>query len=100
MPPLNLVGDFGGGAMFLAMGMCAAFFEAERSGKGQVIDCAMTDGSASLMTFFLILWRRAYISCNARAICLMAAHIITIFTRRRMENSFLSALLSPSFMRS
>ena len=35
-PPLNLVGDFGGGAMFLAMGMCAAFFEAERSGKGQV----------------------------------------------------------------
>ena len=51
-PPLNLVGDFGGGAMFLAMGMCAAFFEAERSGKGQVIDCAMTDGSASLMTFF------------------------------------------------
>ena len=52
MPPLNLVGDFGGGAMFLAMGMCAAFFEAERSGRGQVIDCAMTDGSASLMTFF------------------------------------------------
>ena len=43
MPPLNLVGDFGGGAMFLAMGMCAAFFEAERSGKGQVIDCAMTE---------------------------------------------------------
>ncbi|EJW20679.1 hypothetical protein IMCC14465_15660 [alpha proteobacterium IMCC14465] len=52
IPPLNLVGDFGGGAMFLAMGMCAAFFEAERSGEGQVIDCAMTDGSASLMTFF------------------------------------------------
>jgi len=52
VPPLNLVGDFGGGAMFLVMGMCAAFFEAQRSGKGQVIDCAMTDGASSLMTFF------------------------------------------------
>jgi alpha-methylacyl-CoA racemase len=51
-PPLNLVGDFGGGALYLAMGMCAALFEAQRSGKGQVIDCAMTDGAASLMAMF------------------------------------------------
>lgn len=56
LPPLNLVGDFGGGAMFLAMGMCAAFYEAARSGKGQVIDCAMTDGATSLMTFFFNLF--------------------------------------------
>ena len=48
-PPLNLVGDFGGGALYLAMGMIAALFEANRSGKGQVVDCAMTDGAASLM---------------------------------------------------
>ncbi|MFT3726794.1 MAG: CaiB/BaiF CoA-transferase family protein [Terricaulis sp.] len=48
-PPLNLVGDFGGGALYLAMGICAALFEAQRSGKGQVIDAAITDGVASLM---------------------------------------------------
>ena len=52
VPPLNLVGDFGGGALYLAMGICAALFEAQRSGKGQVIDCAMTDGATSLMTMF------------------------------------------------
>lgn len=51
-PPLNLVGDFGGGALYLAMGVCAALLDAQRSGKGQVIDCAMTDGAASLMAMF------------------------------------------------
>ncbi|MES1198617.1 MAG: CaiB/BaiF CoA-transferase family protein [Pseudomonadota bacterium] len=51
-PPLNLVGDFGGGALYLAMGVCAALVEAQRSGRGQAIDCAMTDGVASLMAMF------------------------------------------------
>ncbi|MES2360695.1 MAG: CaiB/BaiF CoA-transferase family protein [Pseudomonadota bacterium] len=48
--PLNLIGDFGGGALFLAMGMLAAIIEARSSGKGQVVDTAMVDGVASLMT--------------------------------------------------
>jgi alpha-methylacyl-CoA racemase len=48
-PPLNLVGDFGGGALYLAMGICAALFERTRSGRGQVIDAAIMDGTASLM---------------------------------------------------
>lgn len=48
--PLNLVGDFGGGGMLLAFGIAAALVEAGRSGRGQVVDAAMTDGSASLMT--------------------------------------------------
>ena len=48
-PPLNLVGDYGGGALYLALGVCAALFETQRSGKGQVIDAAITDGTASLM---------------------------------------------------
>ncbi len=48
--PLNLVGDFGGGALYLAMGICAALVEANKSGKGQVIDAAITDCTASLMT--------------------------------------------------
>ena len=50
IPPLNLVGDFGGGGMVLAMGICAALVEVSKSGKGQVIDAAMTDGSALLMS--------------------------------------------------
>ena len=49
-PPLNLVGDFGGGALYLALGVVAALVEARRSGKGQVVDAAMIDGAASLMT--------------------------------------------------
>tara|TARA_B110000014_G_scaffold264419_1_gene265835 strand:+ start:9133 stop:10269 length:1137 start_codon:yes stop_codon:yes gene_type:complete len=48
--PLNLIGDFGGGGMFLALGLLAALLEARNSGKGQVIDAAMTDGSSTLMT--------------------------------------------------
>ena len=52
MPPLNLVGDYGGGSLYLAMGVCAALYERERSGKGQVIDAAVVDGTASLMTLF------------------------------------------------
>ncbi|HCD27504.1 MAG TPA: carnitine dehydratase, partial [Gammaproteobacteria bacterium] len=48
-PPLNLVGDFGGGGMLLAFGIAAALVERGQSGKGQVIDAAMTDGSALLM---------------------------------------------------
>lgn len=47
--PLNLIGDFGGGALYLAFGMVAALFEAGRSGKGQVVDAAITDGTAHLM---------------------------------------------------
>lgn len=50
IPPLNLVGDFGGGALYLAMGVLAALHEARVSGQGQVVDAAMTDGSASLLT--------------------------------------------------
>ena len=52
VPPLNLVGDFGGGALYLAFGMACALLEARQSGHGQVVDAAMTDGASSLMTMF------------------------------------------------
>ncbi len=52
VPPLNLVGDFGGGGMYLAFGMVCALLEARNSGQGQVVDAAMVDGAASLMTAF------------------------------------------------
>lgn len=51
-PPLNLVGDYGGGALYLAVGVLAALFERQRSGQGQVVDAAMVDGAASLMGLF------------------------------------------------
>jgi len=51
-PPINLVGDFGGGGLLLAFGMVCALLERVRSGKGQVVDAAMVDGAAALMTIF------------------------------------------------
>ena len=52
VPPLNLVGDFGGGALYLAFGLLAGVIHARETGQGQVIDCAMSDGAASLMAMF------------------------------------------------
>jgi alpha-methylacyl-CoA racemase len=52
VPPLNLVGDFGGGGMMLAFGMLAALLSAQKTGQGQVVDCAMSEGSALLMSMF------------------------------------------------
>ena len=52
VPPLNLIGDFGGGGMLLAFVMVCGLLEAQRSGQGQVIDAAMVDGSAALMAPF------------------------------------------------
>lgn len=51
MPPLILGGDFGGGGAYLALGMLAAILEAQRTGRGQVVDAAMVDGSANLMAY-------------------------------------------------
>ena len=51
-PPLNLIGDFGGGAMYLLSGVLAALLERHSSGNGQIIDAAMTDGTASLLSGF------------------------------------------------
>jgi len=64
VPPLNLVGDYGGGALYLAVGILAALVERQQSGRGQVVDAAMVDGAASLMTVFYELhaaglWRDA-----------------------------------------
>ncbi len=52
VPPLNLVGDFGGGSLYLALGVLAALHERKTSGQGQVVDAAMVDGAASLMSMF------------------------------------------------
>ena len=56
VPPLNLVGDFGGGGMLLAFGVVTALLETQRSGIGQVVDAAMVDGAASLTTMLHGMW--------------------------------------------
>jgi alpha-methylacyl-CoA racemase len=57
-PPLNLIGDYAGGAMMLVTGVLAGLLEARTTGKGRVVDAAMTDGSALLMSLFLALGAR------------------------------------------
>jgi alpha-methylacyl-CoA racemase len=52
VPPLNLVGDYGGGSLYLVMGLLAGILSAGRTGRGQVVDCAICDGAASLMSLF------------------------------------------------
>jgi alpha-methylacyl-CoA racemase len=56
VPPLNLIGDFGGGGMLLAYGIMCGVYEAQKSGQGQVVDAAMTDGAAILMGIFYGMW--------------------------------------------
>ena len=82
-PPLNLVGDFGGGGMLLAFGMCAAIISARRTGAGQVVDAAMVDGAASLMTMTYTL-RAAGMWNDQRGTNLLdtGAHFYEVYERR------------------
>ena len=56
VPPLNLIGDFGGGSLYLALGLLSAVLHARATGQGQVVDAAMVDGAASLMSYFYGFW--------------------------------------------
>jgi len=80
VPPLNLVGDFGGGGMLLAYGMLAAILGARTTGMGQVVDAAMVDGAASLMTMTYTL-RSAGIWQGARGTNLLdtGAHFYEVY---------------------
>ena len=80
VPPLNLVGDFGGGTLYLLVGVLAALLEAQQSGKGQVVDAAMVDGAASLMTTFYGL-KAAGLWSNERGANLLdgGAHFYSVY---------------------
>jgi len=80
-PPLNMVGDFGGGGMFLALGVVAAMLEATGSGQGQVVDTAMVDGSAILMTMFWSFKAMGLFDENARGSNLLdtGAHFYDVY---------------------
>ncbi|MCB1000815.1 MAG: CoA transferase [Acidimicrobiales bacterium] len=81
VPPLNMVGDFGGGGMFLAYGVVCALLEAQRSGQGQVVDTAMVDGAAVLMSMFWAFKSAGMFDENARGTNLLdtGAHFYDVF---------------------
>jgi len=81
LPPLNLVGDFGGGGMFLAYGVVCGLLEAQRSGQGQVVDAAMVDGAAVLMTMFHTLSHAGMWDVERRGVNLLdtGAHFYDVF---------------------
>jgi alpha-methylacyl-CoA racemase len=81
VPPLNLVGDFGGGGMLLAYGMVCGLLEAQRSGQGQVIDAAMIDGAASLMAMFWSMKHAGNFDENTRGTDMLdtGAHYYDVF---------------------
>ncbi len=80
VPPLNLVGDFGGGGMMLAFGMCAAIISARTTGVGQVVDAAMVDGAAAMMTMTFTL-RQAGVWHDERGVNLLdtGAHFYEVY---------------------
>jgi len=80
-PPMNMVGDFGGGGMFLAFGVVCALLEASRSGAGQVVDTAMVDGTATLMTMFWTMSQTGVHDASQRGVNLLdtGAHFYDVY---------------------
>ena len=97
VPPLNLVGDYGGGAMFLVVGVLAALLERTRSGSGQVVDAAMAEGAALLMTPFYAL-HAAGLWQDRRAANLLDGGAPFYDTYATADGKYLSiAALEPKF---
>ena len=95
VPPLNLVGDYGGGGMLLAIGLLSAMLEARQSGEGQVIDVAMVDGAATLMAPYFGMvpagtWRDSGTPTSSTA-----PHTSTACTRPPTESTSPSVLSNP-----
>ncbi|HEY0521124.1 MAG TPA: CaiB/BaiF CoA-transferase family protein [Ilumatobacteraceae bacterium] len=98
VPPLNMVGDFGGGGMFLAFGVVCALLEAQRSGQGQVVDAAMVDGSAVLMSMFWSLRSVGYFDETHRGTNLLdtGAHFYDVY--RCADDEYISiGSIEPQF---
>lgn len=98
VPPLNLVGDYGGGALYLAFGLMAALFERQRSGRGQVVDAAMVDGAASLMSLFHGLAAGGQWDASRRAANLLDGGAPFYDTYRTADDRFVAiGALEPKF---
>ena len=97
VPPLNLVGDFGGGGMLLAFGVLAALVEAKASGRGQVVDAAMVDGAAPLMTMIYSFSALGRGTRSAASTCLDSRRPSTRSTRRRTASTSPWARIEAKF---
>jgi alpha-methylacyl-CoA racemase len=98
VPPLNLVGDYGGGALYLAFGVMAALFERQHSGRGQVVDAAMVDGAASLASIFFGMTAAGQWDAQRRAANLLDGGAPFYDTYRTADGKFVSlAALEPKF---
>ncbi len=98
VPPLNMVGDFGGGGMFLAYGVVCALLESQRSGQGQVVDTAMVDGAAVLMSMFWAFRSIGMFDENARGTNLLdtGAHFYDVY--RCNDGNYISlGSIEPQF---
>jgi len=97
VPPLNVVGDFGGGGLWLAFGMVCAMLEAQRSGRGQVVDAAMIDGVASFLApFFRIGAPMTLVAAPGETLLAGAAHYYD--TYETADGGYISiAALEPQF---
>ena len=79
-PPLNLVGDYGGGSMYLVFGILSALYERSSSGKGQVVDAAIVDGAASLMTVFAGMYKQGLMTYErGRNVIDSGAHFYDVY---------------------
>ena len=98
VPPLNLIGDFGGGGMFLALGMLAGLLEAAKSNDGQVVDAAMIDGTAVLMTMFWAFSHIGMFDSSKRGVNLLdtGAHFYDVY--RCADGEYISVgSIEPQF---
>lgn len=97
VPPLNLIGDYAGGSMFLVTGILAALLETQKSGKGQVIDAAITDGSAHLMSIFYSMGKVGAFQ-NRRQANMLDGGVPYYDSYQTADNKFVSvASIEPKF---
>jgi alpha-methylacyl-CoA racemase len=98
VPPLNMVGDFGGGGMFLVVGLLAALLETSKSGEGQVVDAAMVDGTAVLMTMFWVMSNIGLFDASHRGVNLLDTGAHFYDTYRCSDGEYISiGSIEPQF---
>ena len=96
--PLNLIGDYGGGTMFLAFGVCAALLSASKTGKGQVVDAAMIDGVSTLTSIFYSLSQSGLWDVNKRGMNLLDGGAPFYQVYETKDHKFISlGSLEPQF---
>ena len=96
--PINLIGDYAGGTMFLAFGVCAALLSVSKTGKGQIVDAAMIDGVSSLLTILYSLSQSGIWNINNKGMNLFDGGAPFYQTYQTKDNKYISVgSLEPQF---